>query len=1514
MKSTLKIIITLCLLLTTYYLSTAQIAINTDGTDPDASAMLEIKSSEKGLLIPRMSETERDAISNPATGLLIFNTTDSCFNYYTGVAWYKDCGRELSADNKTLEGSTAGGTSTDVGESITTDTEGNIIVAGKFNGTFTIGGTSLTSAGSSDAFLAKYDSDYNLLWVKQVGNSNAERTNKAITDASDNIYLAGYFSGTLDIDGTNLTATGSNDVYLVKYDKDGTKQWAIQTGCDDNISFKDIEIDDSDNIYLTGDFEGNVTFGSSNLSSTTDNSYLAQCNSSGTWQWGVQTSSPVYTYPYVIAIKGTDVYWGGEMEGATTFGSTTLTTSSGVQHAFLAKYNTSGAFQWAKEITSTGYAGTYGIAVDSNDDVIVTGYTDGTSIIGTSTFNISNAAMFLAKYSSAGTFEWAKILEATNNIYGERVAIDANDNPIILGVYRGSTTFDGTAYTPVGFNDIFVAKYDTDGNPTWIKTGGGTSNDSGTDIVISSDGVIHITGSFIGTATFGDQTYTATGSSDVLLLRYNSDDGGQYLPQNNLSDSQDGDTDASNEIQDISLSGTTLSISNGSAVDLSSIITDTDDQTIDELNLSGNTLQISLADDGESTKTLDLSAIDTDDQTIDELSLSGNTLQISLADDGEATKTLDLSTIAINAITDADTDTKIQVEESTDEDVIRFDIGGTEYFVMKPGRLEVMHNSILIGEGAGENDDLSGNSNVFIGHNAGQNNSTANNNVGIGSGALRSSNALSNVAIGYNASRYNTSGSSNTALGQGALVNNETGSSNIAIGFEAGAGSNLHNKSRGVFIGYEAGNTSEGENNTIIGYQAGKNNAAGTDNIFLGYQAGINETGSDKLYIENSNTTTPLIYGEFDNDLLQINGTLNVNGAFAFPTTDGTANQILVTDGSGALTWTDQVADTDTDDQTIDVLSLSGNTLQISLADDGEATKTLDLSAIDTDTDTDDQTIDVLSLSGNTLQISLADDGEATKTLDLSAIDTDTDDQTIDVLSLSGNTLQISLADDGEATKTLDLSAIDTDTDTDDQTIDVLSLSGSTLQISLADDGEATKTLDLSAIDTDTDTDDQTIDVLNLSGNTLQISLADDGESTKTLDLSAIDTDTDNQTIDVLSLSGNTLQISLEDDGESTQTLDLSAIDTDTDNQTIDALSLSGNTLNISLEDDGESNQTLDLSALTFDVIEDADGNTKIQVEESSNENVIRFDMGGKEYFKMDKGRIDVNNTGNSMFWGNEAGLNNDFTNTNESIGIGNAALKTNSTGYANTAVGSQALELTTGGYNTAIGAFAGESVTGSNNTLIGYDAGYNLTSGSSNVFIGKDAGGSSNTSNKLFIDNSGTDSPLIWGNFNNNRVVINGNSGDNSNNRTLFVNGSIGATSAFNNDSDRRLKSNIQTIPNALEKVLSMRGVTYKWKDGREVGDRMGFIAQEVEPILPQVVDNANDHYTMQYAPITAVLVEAVKEQQTEIEALKQANQQLKKDNAELKVQGAKINQLEQQNAEMKAMLEQIQIQLKNQ
>ena len=142
---------------------------------------------------------------------------------------------------------------------------------------------------------------------------------------------------------------------------------------------------------------------------------------------------------------------------------------------------------------------------------------------------------------------------------------------------------------------------------------------------------------------------------------------------------------------------------------------------------------------------------------------------------------------------------------------------------------------------------------------------------------------------------------------------------------------------------------------------------------------------------------------------------------------------------------------------------------------------------------------------------------------------------------------------------------------------------------------------------------------------------------------------------------------------------------------------------------------------------------------------------------------------------------------------------------------------------------------------------------------------------------------------------------------RTLFVNGDAGGTSAWFNDSDERLKKNIETIEYPIEKLLALRGVNFEWKDTthHDTGLQMGFIAQEAEKVIPEVVDapkTDSTFYSMQYAPITALLVEAVKKQQAIIESQKQEIETIK---AEASSSSVETNQKLKETAQKLAALE---------
>jgi hypothetical protein len=168
-----------------------------------------------------------------------------------------------------------------------------------------------------------------------------------------------------------------------------------------------------------------------------------------------------------------------------------------------------------------------------------------------------------------------------------------------------------------------------------------------------------------------------------------------------------------------------------------------------------------------------------------------------------------------------------------------------------------------------------GTQNIFAGVHAGLNNTGAAG-VFIGYNAGASGNSADfNTFLGCKAGAQNTSGSMNTFIGDEAGQQNSTGGSNVCVGAASGDGTTTG--SENVFVGIWAGGlNATGNNNTMIGYYAGYTNANQSGNVFIGHNAGRNEAGSNKLYINNDNSASPLIWGDFSTDQVKVNGSLFV--------------------------------------------------------------------------------------------------------------------------------------------------------------------------------------------------------------------------------------------------------------------------------------------------------------------------------------------------------------------------------------------------------------------------------------------------------------------------------------------------------------------------------------------------------------------------------------------------------------------------------------------------------------
>jgi hypothetical protein len=197
------------------------------------------------------------------------------------------------------------------------------------------------------------------------------------------------------------------------------------------------------------------------------------------------------------------------------------------------------------------------------------------------------------------------------------------------------------------------------------------------------------------------------------------------------------------------------------------------------------------------------------------------------------------------------------------------------------------------------NDLTEGNRNTGLGDGALSKLIDGDDNLGIGKNALANGTGMSDCTVVGNSAFLNVLGNSNTGVGFGVGQRLINASSNVLMGRLCCGQSTSDwdgssNTCVGTSCGLDLGITGIAESqNTMVGARCGQN-AAGSGHVFMGYRAGTNETGDNKLYIENSNSASPLLYGEFDNNLLTVNGTLSATGNVGIGTVAFAAKSLFV--------------------------------------------------------------------------------------------------------------------------------------------------------------------------------------------------------------------------------------------------------------------------------------------------------------------------------------------------------------------------------------------------------------------------------------------------------------------------------------------------------------------------------------------------------------------------------------------------------------------------------------------
>lgn len=367
----------------------------------------------------------------------------------------------------------AGGTNDDRGKGIAVDASGNVYITGQFGSTsITFDTITVSSTGGYDIFIAKYNSAGNVIWAKNAGGTASEYGYSIAVDPAGSCYITGvFYSATLTFGSTVLnnpyTSFGGFLYYSAKYDSTGNPVWAkTVTGGASSIG-NEIAVDATGNSFVTGYFSTAVTFDAISLSGTGRDIFVAKYDPLGNVVWARSTNGTAEDVGTSIAVDASgNVYMCGYFKGTSIVIGTTTLTNSGAPDPdiVVAKYDSSGTFQWAKKAIAYGFDMPLGIAADANG-CYVTGYFAGSSIIfGSTTLTSSGATtgigdIFVAKYNTTGTELWAKNLMSSQGAMGAGIAIDAIGCSYITGYFQDlSLAFGSTTLNLVNQLDIYIAK------------------------------------------------------------------------------------------------------------------------------------------------------------------------------------------------------------------------------------------------------------------------------------------------------------------------------------------------------------------------------------------------------------------------------------------------------------------------------------------------------------------------------------------------------------------------------------------------------------------------------------------------------------------------------------------------------------------------------------------------------------------------------------------------------------------------------------------------------------------------------------------------------------------------------------------------------------------------------------------------------------------------------------------------------------------------------------------------
>lgn len=451
----------------------------------------------------------------------------------------------------------SGGINNDIGNALILDNLGNSYSVGSFKSTPADFDPSdqtfnLSSNGINDIYIQKLDVNGSLVWAKSIGGLSNEGANDIAIDSNNDIYITGFFTGTVDFDPGagefNLTSTStSTNTFILKLNSDGEFLWVRQLTGDTNQGIS-IAIDSNNNVYTTGSFILQVDFDPSNsthnlVSLGSFDFYIQKMDSDGNFFWarsyGGDSAGSSDLSRSITSDGNNNVLVTGQFQNTIDFDSSSNEyelTSNGIRDIFILKLDTNGNFVWARNIGGVESDSGSTLISDNLNNIYVTGSFRETVDFDPSSevFNISShpddqlGDIFILKLNSNGDFLWAHGYGGEGKDEGESLATDNLGNLYVLSQFKFTVDFDPSnnleelsTFNNDAFSDVSIQKFDSDGNLDWVRVYGGPNDDYGSSIKLNNSN-LYITGRFDNVVDFDPNSatfeVTTFGLDDAYVL------------------------------------------------------------------------------------------------------------------------------------------------------------------------------------------------------------------------------------------------------------------------------------------------------------------------------------------------------------------------------------------------------------------------------------------------------------------------------------------------------------------------------------------------------------------------------------------------------------------------------------------------------------------------------------------------------------------------------------------------------------------------------------------------------------------------------------------------------------------------------------------------------------------------------------------------------------------------------------------------------------------------------------